>query len=137
MITGWYTSKRERPKWQAPIVLGQPHGYANDDYKYRDVARDLKITVEEARRRDKRIKDAYLSCRLFKGMNVELTDSKLREKKNYVFAQIRGVVKDIFEYGNIEWSENPYIVTVTTDEGEINCTSHYFQPVLGQAGGTC
>jgi hypothetical protein len=141
MLNGWIPSKREKPKYYGtPMIMGDPSTQKSESWKYSSLAHKLKITHDEAERRDKRIREAYQNCKLYKGMQVELADPKDREKKKYVFAEVIGVARNLDEYGEVEWPkkhDTPYIVTISTDEGEVFCTASYFQPKKGVTGGSC
>jgi hypothetical protein len=134
MISGWFLSPT-RPKNSLPMVLGTPY---NDDWKYNNAASKLKISSTEARRRDEIIRTAWLQCRLHKGMFVTLSHPE-KEKVKYTNAKVLGVCKNIDEYGDTGWpkNDNPFIVSVTTDQGEVSCTNGYFIPTTEVVGGSC
>jgi hypothetical protein len=89
-------------------------------------------------RRDKIIREVYMDCRLYKGQEVVHHDPKKRD--DYGKSVVRGVAKNVIEYGDTQWKEdNPFIVLVSTEhKGEIVCTYNYFIPASeGNNGGSC
>lgn len=132
MLSAWYETSRPKPTYGAPIIIGSPTNNSWDDKRFKDVADNLKISVEEVKRRNKIIKEAWTACRLYKGMNVLVANAKEREKTNYKDAVIQGVAADIFEYGTVAWEDHPFIVSTRTDKGVVHCTINYFMPKDGE-----
>lgn len=86
----------------------------------------LGITVAEYHRRNKLIVDAAQMCSVSWGQFVRPKDDA--DFKKHGVCKVMGVVRHIEQYGQVEWAENPFILSVKPIDGSgdvINCTHNW------------
>lgn len=96
----------------------------------------LGITVAEYHRRNALVVQAAQACKVSWGQLVRPKDDADFEKHGV--CKVMGVVRHIEQYGQVEWAENPFILSIKPVEGSgevINCTHNWV--ILYKPEGVC
>jgi hypothetical protein len=136
MLIECYPSKKHYSS--PPMVIGTPHQFPAD-WKFQDYAKKHSIDVKEVRRRNDIIHHKFMECKVMKGQVVYPKDKS--EINKYGSLTIRGVCRNIFDFGATDWpkDDNPMIVSARPEKQsyEIICTVDYFNQHTSNNGGTC
>lgn len=137
MIFQFFKSLRPKPKFHAPIVMGQ--GGGRPDYKDKQLAEKLHISPEEVVRRDLIVKNKWMDFKGVRGQVLEAASAN--QRKQYGKLTIVGCAKSIFDIENDKWpkDDNPLSVSAISEkEGDIIAATNFFQIPTGvNSGSSC
>ena len=98
-------------------------------------ATKMGLTIAEYHRRNHLIAKAAQDCGVHWGMVVR--PSSEEDFARLGPCKIIGVVRHIDQYGEVEWNDNPYILSIKPekeDQSVVNCTHNWVVPYIEEKG---